>query len=56
MFKFAWRKRQSLEDTDTTFSSESDSDDNSDSSENSNIPIQNETDVSEDSVDVWPDL
>ena len=52
MFKFAWRKSQSLEDTDTTFSSESDSDDNSDSY----IPMQNETNVSEDSVDVWPDL
>ena len=53
MFKFAWRKHQSLEDTDTTFSSESDSDD---SSENSNTPMQNETDLSEDSDDVWPDL
>jgi hypothetical protein len=56
MFKFAWRKHQSLEDTDTTtFSSESDSDDSSDSSENSNTPMQNETDLSEDSDDVWPD-
>ena len=53
MFKFAWKKHQSLEDTDTTFSSESDSDD---SSENSNTPMQNETDLSEDSDDVWPDL
>ena len=56
MFKFAWKKHQSLEDTDTTFSSESDSDDSSDSSENSNTPMQNETDLSEDSDDVWPDL
>ena len=53
MFKFAWRKQQSTEDTDTTFTSESDSDD---SSENSNTPMQNETDLSEDSDGVWPDL
>ena len=50
MFKFAWKKVNTSNHTDTDLSSDSEI------SENHNEDTDNETDDCEDSDDWWPDL